>query len=667
MFRTDISHENSNLKFRQMNRALLIGVILSACVAGESSAMSDKRILIDKDWLFSNTADSLSARGDYDDAGWQQISLPHDWSVLHDFNKDEPAGNDGGYLPTGEGWYRKTINIPADMVGKPCELYFEGVYMNSEVYCNGRRVGGHPYGYTSFRCDLTPYLKAGDNVIAVKADNSKQKNSRWYSGSGINRHVWLEPHGAVYVQPWSLQVTTPSITAERGIAQIDFALRNTLAAGEDEVVNIPITINVAGPDGASKTVADTVALKPNEKEKFCTYQLAISNPSLWSCDAPAMYTASVSMSLPDGSTETEWDKFGFRTIEYSADGGFKLNGVPMLLNGACLHHDNGILGAASYDDAELRKAKLIKDAGFNAVRTSHNPTAPAFIAACDSLGLLVIDEAFDGWKAAKNPFDYSILYDAWWDKDMSALVERDRNHPSVICWSIGNEIIERKSPDAVSMAHELASKCRELDPTRPVTSALAAWDSDWEIFDPLAGQHDIVGYNYMIHKAESDHQRVPTRVMWQTESFPHDAFQNWAMVKDHDYVIGDFVWTGIDYIGESGIGRYYYEGDPEGESWHRPLWPWHNSYCGDIDIIGQRKPISHYRELLYTDAPKLYMAVREPNGYKGNIRETMWGTYPTKESWNWKGHEGKPIEVEIVSNYPAVELYNNWKLIEKQL
>jgi glycoside hydrolase family 2 len=649
-----------------MNKPILTAILLLASIMPEASAITRNRLLIDSDWKFTQKEDTMFSRNDCNDSGWEKISLPHDWSVLHDFDSNEPAGNDGGYLPTGKGWYRKTINIPDSMVWKPCDLYFEGVYMNSEVYCNGRYVGGHPYGYTSFRCNVGPYLKAGENVIAVSVDNSRQKNSRWYSGSGIYRHAWLEPHAGIFVKPWSLQITTPVVSAKRGIARINFTIVDSLKSNGKEALKLPVSINVSNRNGFSKTITDTVRIQPGEKLKYCSHEVEIMNPALWSCDNPALYKASVTLHLPDGTEETEYDTFGLRTIEYSADEGFKLNGKPMLISGACLHHDNGILGAASYDDAEYRKAKLLKDAGFNAVRTSHNPPAPAFIAACDSLGLLVIDEAFDGWKAAKNSHDYSELYDEWWDKDVSALVERDRNHPSVICWSIGNEIIERKSPEAVEMAYHLASKCRELDPTRPVTSALAAWDPAWEIYDPLASRHDIVGYNYMIHKAESDHLRVPSRVIWQTESYPRDAFKNWEKVNDHPYIIGDFVWTGLDYIGESGIGRYYYEGDPEGEHFHRPLWPWHNSYCGDVDIIGERKPISHYRELLYSESPKLYIAVREPDGYKGKIKETMWGTYPTVESWNWKGHEGKPIEVEIISNYPSVELLQDGKSIGKK-
>lgn len=632
-----------------------LAALMACCMS--AYAISSGRILIDDNWQFSRSDSALQ---------WRTVSLPHDWSVGYDFDQSEPSGNDGGYLPTGKGLYRKTINVPAQWVGKPCDLYFEGAYMHSEVTVNGHKVGGHPYGYTSFRCDVGPYLREGDNVIEVSIDNSRQKNSRWYTGSGIYRHVWIEPHAEAYIEPWSMHVTTPVVGEQLAIARINFTIACPKAAESKEPIMVDVDVAIDGSGG--KSIADSVAVQPGETSKYCSYEIAIDDPRLWSPASPSLYTATASLTLPDGQTETEAERFGFRTIEFTADKGFMLNGEPMLINGACVHHDNGILGAASYDDAEARKASLLKEAGFNAVRTSHNPPAPAFLDACDSIGLLVIDEAFDGWKAPKNDHDYSELIDQWWQSDISAMVKRDRNHPSVIAWSIGNEIIERKSPRAVEMAQMFGDLCRDLDAGghRPVTQAFAAWDPDWEIYDPLASCHEVMGYNYMIHKAEGDHQRVPSRVMWQTESYPRDAFANWVKVNDLPYVVGDFVWTGIDYIGESGIGRYWYEGDPEGEHYQRPLWPWHNSYCGDIDIIGNRKPVSYYRQMLYSPAPMMHMSVLEPQGYNGQIREGQWSVYPAVESWNWPGHEGKPIDVVIASNYPEVELLQDGKSMGKR-
>ena len=639
-------------------RNISLLIFIAAFCSLEGSPISTGRQLLDEGWLFIEGGCDSIRNPKASTAGMSHVDLPHDWSVLHDFDSRQSSGNDGGYLPTGKGWYRKSIDVNASDVGHPTHLYLEGAYMNSEVFVNGNPAGGHPYGYTSYRVDLTPWLKEGENVIAVKVDNSKQKNSRWYTGSGIYRHVWLERHGDIYVKPWSLQVTTPEATRTKGVARINFTLTDSKASEYQEPLKVPLSVSIKG-NGFHKEIADTVTFRPGDTQRYCSYEIAVDNPSLWSPASPSLYEAEVALALPDGTEETETERFGFRRIEYSAEKGFILNGIPMKISGACVHHDNGILGAASHDDAEIRKVRLLKEAGFNAVRTSHNPPAPAFLDACDSIGLLVIDEAFDGWKAEKNKHDYNELIDRWWDSDISSLVERDRNHPSVIAWSIGNEIIERKEPYAVELARKFGNLCRSLDPTRPVTQALAAWDPAWEIYDPLAEAHEIIGYNYMIHKAEGDHLRVPSRIIWQTESYPRDAFSNWEKVNDLPYVIGDFVWTGIDYIGESGIGRYWYEGDPEGEHYHRPLWPWHNSYCGDIGITGIRKPVSYYRQLLYSDTPMMHLSVKEPQGYKGKIKEGLWAVYPEEESWNWSGWEGKEIEVVVASSYPEVELFLN--------
>jgi beta-galactosidase len=396
--------------------------------------------------------------------------------------------------------------------------------------------------------------------------------------------------------------------------------------------------------------------------KPITKTLHVENPHLWSPDDPYLYHTTI---------EAEGDvlpvTYGIRTIEYSAEKGFVLNGKPLLLNGACVHHDDGVLGAMAFDAAEIRKVRQMKDAGFNLIRTSHNPTTRAFLDACDSIGMLVIGEAFDGWRTAKKPYDYSTLIDSCYQEDIRAMVVRDRNHPSIISWSIGNEVIERKDIRVVHTAKLLKQAILQYDTTRPVTEALCAWDRDWEIYDPHFDVLDIGGYNYMIFKHASDHQRNPKRVMWQTESYPRDAFRNWKLVHDYPYVIGDIVWTGLDYLGESGIGRNYYDGETPGEHWRDGGVPeWHGAYCGDVDITGWRKPISHYREMLWSDSKDLYMAVKEPDGYRGKINMTAWSVWPTWESWNWQGWEGKPVEVEVYTNAPEVTLYLNGKQIGKK-
>ena len=597
---------------------LLAALLLTAAQATAAQKQSiQRKQLLNAGWQFVEN-DSNFTRA-------TTVSLPHDWSILHRFDREAPAGGGGGYLATGKGWYRRTLTLSRDYVDKKVRLYFEGVYMNSEVYVNGQLAGGHPYGYSSFWVDATPYVNIGNNEIVVSVDNSRQPNCRWYSGSGIYRNVWLVTTPKTYIDDWSVAVSTP------------------------DTRHVHLTATVVLPDGTTRPLQQDVE---------------VENPRLWSPDDPYLYHAE--LTIPEGDCIPV--TYGIRTIDYSAEKGLTLNGKPLKLNGACVHHDNGILGAAAYDDAEYRKARLMKEAGFNAVRTSHNPPSEAFLRACDELGLLVIDEVFDGWREKKNDndYDYSILFDKWWQRDVDAMVLRDRLHPSIFCWSTGNEVIERKKIEIVKTAHLLAQRVRQNDPMRrPVTSALAAWDSDWDIYDPLAAEHDIVGYNYMIFKHGSDHERVPDRVMMQTESYPRDAWRNYQTVQNNSYVLGDFVWTGLDYVGESGIGRYYYEGDVPGESWERPLYPWHAAYCGDVDLTGERKPISYYRSLLWNGGATS-MAVREPDGYRGKVKTSMWSTWPTQRSWTWPGWEGKPIEVEVYSRQPKVSLYLNGQLVGTQ-
>jgi beta-galactosidase len=364
----------------------------------------------------------------------------------------------------------------------------------------------------------------------------------------------------------------------------------------------------------------------------------------------------------------------------------RLNGQTIKLYGGCIHHDNGCIGAAAIDRAEERKVALLKAAGFNALRTSHNPPSPALLDACDRLGVLVIDEAFDGWREAKNANDYTRFFDAWWRRDLESMVLRDRNHPSVIIWSVGNEILERKSPGAIKTASELVAAVHQYDMTRPVTSAMTTWDKEWEMYDPLFAVQDIGGYNYQLFRAASDHVRVPSRIIVQTESYPRDVFANWKIVRDNPYVIGDFVWTAMDYLGEAGIGKNNYPGDPRGDFWEAEQYPWHGAYCGDLDITGWRKAVSHYRNILNNGVvranilgdggkgrnmsggagkgvERLYMAVREPKPDTGSIQETLWSVWPTWESWTWPGREGKEMEVEVYSRYPKVRLYLNDALV----
>ena len=627
-------------------------ITLFAFLFSTGLAAQTSQTLFDDGWTFSKDGKTIS------------VNLPHDWDIYTAPNPESGAtGTGGGWYAAGKGEYRKKFATPK---GEIVKLHFEGVYQKAEVYVNGQKAGQHGYGYTPFTIDVTPYLFKGkrQNEVVVKVNNSEQPNCRWYSGTGIYRHVWLETMPALHIAENGVFVTTPKIEANKATVNVEVTVQNEGNSEQQSIVEV---------EGQQKTVL----LKAGESKKV-DFSYTISNPHLWSPDDPYLYTANVKLSTLSSQLST---KYGIRSFSFDAEKGFMLNGKPMVLNGACVHHDDGVLGSMAFDAAEIRKVKLMKEAGFNLIRTSHNPTTRAFLDACDSIGMLVIGEAFDGWRTAKLKYDYSTLIDSCYREDIHAMVMRDRNHPSIISWSLGNEVIERKELRVVHTARLLKKAVLEIDDTRPITEALCAWDRDWEIYDPHFDVLDVAGYNYMIFKHASDHQRNPKRVMWQTESYPRDAFRNWATVNDHPYVVGDMVWTGLDYLGESGIGRYYYEGERPGESFAEGGQPdWHGAYCGDVDITGWRKPISHYREMLWdvkgqwSKANGLYMAVKEPNGYRGNIKETMWSVWPTWESWNWTGStdykgeavpswEGKPIDVEVYTKAPEVKLYLNDKLV----
>ena len=629
---------NSN---SQMKKIMILMILLITMVTVSAQT---KRQLFDFGWQFTHNGKTVN------------VDLPHDWDIFEGPNSGKGAtGTGGGWFEAGKGEYRKEFRVDGgELKDKLVKLHFEGVYQKAEVFVNGQKAGQHHYGYTPFTVDITNMLKAASakeaNEIVVKVDNSEQPNCRWYSGSGIYRHVWLETMPALHISENGVFVTTPEVNTDKARVQVEVTVQNESQADRNAAVVVGgAQLMVAVKAGESKTVSTT---------------LFVNNPRLWSPESPTLYETKVELKENGTTIDHQTAKYGIRSFSFDAERGFILNGKPTLINGACVHHDDGVLGARAFDDAEIRKVRQMKEAGFNLIRTSHNPTTRAFLDACDSIGMLVIDEAFDGWRTQKNPYDYSTVIDSCFRDDIHAMVLRDRNHPSIVSWSIGNEVIERKDIRVVYTARQMKKAILEKDATRPVTEALCAWDRDWEIYDPHAEVLDVVGYNYMLFKHAGDHERDPKRVIWQTESYPRDAFRNWAVVNDFPYVVGDIVWTGLDYLGESGIGRTYYKGEREGESWIKGGQPeWHGAPCGDVDITGWRKPISHYREMLWNKDTQLYMAVKEPNGYHGEIKTTMWSVWPTWESWTWPGWEGKPVEVEVYTHQPEVKLYLDDQLI----
>jgi len=636
---------------------LLAGNVL--CNA-QNPHKTERKQLFDYKWKFYPGDTAAAKSKDFDDKAWRSLDLPHDWSIEGKISLKNPTGGEGGYFPAGIGWYRKTFKVPNEWKGKKVSIYFEGVYMNSEVFINGKSLGVYPYGYSSFSYDLSPWLDFNnENVIAVRVDNSQQVNSRWYSGSGIYRHVWMITTNTLHVADWGVAITTPDVSSKKATVQIKTLIKNETGLTQSIVLSTRLREANSKDVGSNQIKVELAA----NSEKEIVQTIMVRDPLLWTPETPHLYTAQVQSSQNKKVIDETKTSFGIRSLKFTAETGFQLNGKIVKLNGGCMHHDNGCLGAAAFDRAEERKVELLKNAGFNAVRTSHNPPSEAFLNACDRLGLLVVDESFDCWKAGKKKYDYALYFDRWWKRDLDAMVLRDRNHPSIIMWSIGNEIVERGSPEAVKTAKMLANAVKKIDHTRPVTSAIVESGKEWATLDSLMSAHDVGGYNYHLWSAPSDHQRVPSRIIMQTESYPKDAFVNWSLVQNNNYVIGDFVWTAIDYLGESGIGRWYYSGDVPGEHWEHDFFPWHGAYCGDIDLIGWRKPISHYRSLLYNNTEKLYMAVREPNPDPLEIKTTWWAVWPTWESWTWPEYAGKEIQVEVYSKYPKVRLYLNDKLI----
>ena len=649
-----------------MNRRTFCSILPIAGVLPPVAAASQQkppreRLLFDHGWKFFLGDASGAESPSYDASAWRTVDVPHDWSIEGKIDPNSPAGGSGGFFPVGLGWYRRPFAVPIAWNGKRVTVEFEGVYMNATVYINGHDLGAHPYGYTSFSHDLTPHLTpGGNNVLAVRVDQSQQRNSRWYSGSGIYRHVWLNVTGPIHVAPWGVCVTTPEVSAVRATVSVKARIANESANQS----NVTVRTVVYSASGAAIGRSSSSAAMGTGASNEVSQEIAIEKPALWAPESPTLYRA-VTQVVLDGKTVDEVSiAFGIRSLEWSAEKGFLLNGKPLKMNGGCLHHDNGPLGAAAFDRAEERRVRLLKDAGFTAVRCAHNPPSPAFLDACDRLGMLVMDEAFDCWSRGKNKLDYSVAFKDWWQRDLNSMVLRDRNHPSVVMWSIGNEIPERGEPLGAQEAKMLADYLRGLDLTRPITAALNLIPGKWTDTDGYYSALDIGGYNYNLNNHAEDHKRVPSRIMVCTESFTHDMFDYWAMVTESPYIVGDFVWTALDYFGESGLGRWYYQDTKETrpEAYGAP-YPCHGADCGDIDICGNRKASAHYRNIVWDGGEKLYLGVRQPAPEGKEVHVTRWGGWPIYASWTWPGMEGKPLDVEIYSRGEAVRLYLDDKLI----
>jgi beta-galactosidase len=630
------------------------------------------KTLFDSSWKFLKADVTGGEKEKLDDKNWRTVLLPHDWSiedlpnqsdsVQGPFSANSIGATATGYTIGGTAWYRKhfTLNNGTD---KKVTIYFDGVYMNSDVWINEHHLGNHPYGYTAFYYDITPWLKANgqENLIAVRVRN-EGKNSRWYSGSGIYRHVWLTVANSVHVDEWGVYITTPKVSAD--VAKVNI---RTIVINPQNSSSLKLRTRIL--DKNDKVVAETISQFPNSKignSNTFNQSTQLNHPNLWSPDAPYLYHAVTDVMQGATVIDHVITNFGIRSINITADKGFLLNGKPIELRGGCVHHDNGILGSAAIDRAEERRVELLKQFGFNAVRTSHNPPSQPFLDACDRLGIIVIDEAFDQWERAKNPQDYHLYFDTCWKKDIDAMVLRDRNHPSVVFWSIGNEINERADASGLVIGKQLRDEVKSLDSTRPVTEAVCAfWDHPGYKWDTTAASFallDVGGYNYQWQEYESDHTKYPQRVMMGTESYPFEAYISWQQVEAHPYVIGDFVWTAMDYLGETGIGHTALDST---EGFQLQTFPWFNSWCGDIDLIGGKKSQSYFRDIIWNRS-KIEMLVHAPvpEGHKEAV--SGWGWPDEVASYTFPGEENKSLQVNVYTKYPAVRLELNGKTIGEE-
>ncbi|MFQ3588124.1 MAG: glycoside hydrolase family 2 TIM barrel-domain containing protein [Fimbriimonadaceae bacterium] len=583
---------------------------------------------------------------------WRPVRVPHDWSIedvpgtSSPFSETLSAGGPAtGYAVGGEGWYQTLLPLESD---RPHRLVFDGVYGTTDVWVDRVHLATHRYGYTAFAVEVPPGRDQAHVTVRVRNWGS---NSRWYSGSGLYRPVVLEPLGAVSFAPFGVAVRTIELESDQAAVEVvaeldrDAVVEFLLIDPEGHAVGAPVLVE------SSSTLA--------------TARLTIPKPLLWHPmgsprwrpgDQPLYRLVATTKASPEHVVAV---RFGLRTVEFDARRGLRVNGARIWLKGACVHHDHGIIGAAAYEDAEERKVRLLRDAGFNAIRTSHNPPSSAFLDVCDRMGFLVIDEVHDEWETAKTPDGYHRFFPEFGIADAGAMVRRDRNHPSVWCWSIGNEIPD--SFDRPDLALRLRQAVLEADPSRPISAALCRpwWPTerwvDWQTSSDSGFAHlDIGGMNYLWETVRSDHERHPDRVVVQTETYASAAYDSWQSVVECPWNLGDFVWTGQDYIGESGIGQSFApEGFPtEGR------FPFHLAVCGDLDLIGLRKPRSHYRECLWREG-LVYAVVHVPAHLASPKLETgwhrLWGWDEVEAHWNWGVEAGFPLEVEVYTSCEEIE------------
>ena len=611
-----------------------------ASASAPTAAAGGRRVVdIDDGWRFSKGDFATAMAPGFDDAAWRPVDVPHDWSSEGPFSAEFASGN--GYAPGGVGWYRRHFRLEAAEADQIVAVEFDGVYDHAEVWVNGHFVGGRPYGYSSFECVLTPVVRfGGDNVLAVRVDHSRFADSRWYTGSGIYRHARLRVTDRVHIAHWGTYVTTPAVTSEAATVRVETSIENE--AGQAQPFSLETAL--VAPGGQAVARVTTSGTLPGATNQSVVQQIQFSKPQRWSPGSPALYTLQSRLSRGNVLVDETATPFGIRTLQFDAEKGFALNGTAMKLKGVCLHHEAGCLGAAVPDKVLERRLRLLQELGVNAIRTSHNPPAPELLELCDRLGLLVMDEAFDEFTPAKNKwvsgrnnglpsrFGYAELFDQWSVRDISDMVRRDRNHPCIVLWSIGNEVDYRNDPftdpvlgdeyrpgnppaqQLVTCARPLIAAVKALDATRPVTAALATVAMADAV--GLASLLDVVGYNYQESRYAEDHRKYPRRFIYGSEN--SSALNAWQAVRENDYVGGQFLWTGIDYLGEAN------------------RWPNRGSSAGLLDLCGFKKPAAWFRQSLWSDQPMVYLfAAPAGDGMGRRFGGGGLGRVAGEESWNW--------------------------------
>ena len=608
------------------------------------SGQSRRQLQMDSDWRFSLGDPAGAEKTTFDDSTWRKLDVPHDWSIEGPFDQKNPTGAAGGFLPAGVGWYRKYFTLHESQAQRRVFIEFDGVMANSDVWINGVHVGHRPFGYVSFRYELTPHLKFDltPNVIAVRVDNSGQPASRWYAGAGIYRHVRLTVTHPVHIDHWGTFVTTPEVSAGKATVSVQSTVVNQSEAAQD----VRLQVTVLGPDGR-RFYSPTKSLSVSgNSSTVLTQNLALRNPQRWDLDRPAIYQVTVKVVVAGWVVDDETVPFGIREFRFDAATGFWLNGRNFKIKGVCLHHDGGAFGAAVPLRVWERRLEMLKQLGVNAIRTAHNPPAPEFLDLTDRMGFLVMDEMFDSWTVAKNPYDYHRYFNEWSKIDTRDIVRRDRNHPSVIVYSAGNEIRDTpKAELAKTILRGLVDVFHENDPTRPVSQGLFRPNVSRDYDNGLADILDVVGQNYRENEILAAHRQKPTRKILGTEN-THDR-NAWLALRDNAPYAGQFLWSGIDYLGEA------------------RAWPGIGFPFGLLDRTGTPRPRAFERQSWWSNEPMVHITRRvaptplaptDP-GYEPDPRRIQ----VLFSDWTPKTLDAHDETVEVYSNCEEVELFLNGK------